>query len=176
MSSVHLHFNFTLTSISPLHGIGNQLINFVVQDRNQGHNYHHLIELKDRADLSCFVWPLPCHNLSHMQATMLADKKSLNSTFLNASKKAAADGETSSRSGTRTSWDLATRRRSLPPPSPKAASSHKKKAARKKKTAPKRKLEPKNKAVSFFECHCFNFRCIPFYIMFIPGTPKRGCN
>jgi histone H1/5 len=85
----------------------------------------------------------------HMQANLPADKKWLNTMFLNALKKAVADGVlTKVKSSYKLSADFKKAASKPKKVAPKKKSAPKKKAATKEKTAPKKKSAPKKKAVS----------------------------
>ena len=100
-----------------------------------------ITELKDRTGSSSIAIK------KHMQANLPKDKKWLNGMFLNALKKAVADGNLAQTKG---SYKLSAdyKKKAAAALKPKKPKAPKKKAAPKKKKATKKKTAPKKKAVS----------------------------
>ncbi len=98
-----------------------------------------ITELKDRTGSSSIAIK------KHMQANLPKDKKWLNGMFLNALKKAVADGDLMQ---IKSSYKLSADYKK------KAAAASKPKKAPKKKAAPKKKTATKKKAVSTFSFYC----------------------
>ena len=99
-----------------------------------------ITELKDRTGSSSIAVK------KHMQANLPADKKWLNGMFLNALKKAVADGNlVQIKSSYKLSPDYKKKAAAASKPKKTAP---KKKTVPKKKAAPKKKSAPKKKAVS----------------------------
>merc|ERR1712032_1290303 len=97
-----------------------------------------ITELKDRTGSSSIAIK------KHMQANLPKDKKWLNGMFLNALKKAVADGDLTKVKG---SYKLsaAYKAKAAAAAKPKKPKAPKKKKATKKKTAPKKRAAPKKK-------------------------------
>merc|ERR1712194_687597 len=103
-----------------------------------------ITELKDRTGSSSIAIK------KRMQANLPKDKKWLNGMFLNALKKAVADGDlTQTKASYKLSPDYkkkaAAALKPKKPKAPKKKAAPKKKKATKKKTAPKKKAAPKKK-------------------------------
>merc|ERR1712244_118529 len=105
-----------------------------------------ITELKDRTGSSSIAIK------KHMQANLPKDKKWLNGMFLNALKKAVADGDlVQVKNSYKLSADFKKKAKAAAKPKKKAAPKKKavpkkkKTAPKKKKTAPKKKSAPKKK-------------------------------